>query len=610
MSLRLSAVAAALPFVFSQSSVFATTLDPVIVSATRVEQQLSDVLPSATVIAREEIERTQAPTLVDLLQGQPGIEIGRNGGPGSVASIFMRGQNSVNVAIFIDGVRVQTDAIGSLKLIDLPPSQIERVEILRGNMGAIYGESAVGGVINIFTRSGATASGPTGSLSYGSRNTSDVSMGYNLSEDNFKLGISLQRFATDGFSAMNASQNNQVNPDKDGLTREALFLNGEKKLSTDLVFGFQANNINSKVEYDSGFSPALTTHDSKQQSSDMTVYSRFNLAPEWSSRIGFTQSKFKNREFKNKVDDGLYDGDQLSVHWNNTYRLGAGSATFGAEAINAKFDGVTFGTPFANTRYSRSAYVGYSGRVDRFDYQTNIRRDEVEDKSNPSSLKESANTWLLGLGYLISDDTKVTGLVSTSFRAPSANEFADTPSLKSEEHKGFEIGVSHSTGFGSLKLVRFETETTNAISYTGSWPCLNNCYENIGQLKNKGFELSFTGNTQDWGYRLSAVAQDPKNAETGARLARRAKEYATIDLTTSNLGVDWGAKVIWSGNRVDGARTLDAYTVVNLTASKKLTPEWTGRVKLENAFDEKYQLVNGYNTPPRGIFFTLDYRPR
>jgi vitamin B12 transporter len=100
-------------------------LNPVVVSASRIQQKISDVIPSANVITREEIERSQAPTLVDLIQGQPGIEIARNGGPGTLSSIFMRGQASANVAVFVDGIPVQRDSFGGLKLVDIPPSQIE-----------------------------------------------------------------------------------------------------------------------------------------------------------------------------------------------------------------------------------------------------------------------------------------------------------------------------------------------------------------------------------------------------------------------------------------------------------------------------------------------------
>jgi vitamin B12 transporter len=594
-------------------------LEPVVVSATRIEQKLSDVIPSATVITRDEIERSQAPTLIDLIQGQPGVEIGRNGGPGSVASIFMRGQASNNVAVFIDGIPVQRDAIGGLKFVDIPPSQIEKIEILRGNMGAVYGESAVGGAIHIFTRSGTGKSGPTASASYGSRNTSDLTAGYNLNGDDYKLGFSVQKFKTDGFSAMNPSQSSSVNPDKDAFERESFFVNSEKMLSTGLVIGFQVNSIESKVEYDStskpDYSPASPSdrQNSKQKSSDLTAFIRANLSSDWTSRFAITQSDFKNQDFYNDSENGAYIGDQLGVQWGNVYKLGTGNASFGVDLINADFK-----TPTKYERDSLGYYVGYSGRSSQFDYQANFRRDEIKSKEGNTSKENFANTWLIGGGYSLTGSTKLIGLVSTSFRAPAVSDLFGVPSwgqnpnpdLKPSEHKGGEFGLQLQSVLGVLRAVYFKTSTKN------DFESKNNKVNNIAQTENQGLELGLSGEAEGWGYKLSAVTQDPKNAKSGARLARRAKEYGSIGLTRTSLGVDWGADVIWSGNRTDSHAdtfapvTNSSHTVVNLTAEKKLSSGWIGRVKVENAFNEKYQLAHGYNTPSRGVFLTLQYQPK
>jgi vitamin B12 transporter len=586
-------------------------LNPVVVSASRIQQKISDVIPSATVINREEIERSQAPTLVDLIQGQPGIEIGRNGGPGTLSSIFMRGQASANVAVFIDGIPVQRDAGGGLKLVDIPPSQIEKVEILRGNMSAIYGESAVGGAIHIFTLAGAGKSGPTASVGYGSRNTSNLTAGYNLNGDDFKLGLSVQKFKTDGFSAMNPRESALVNPDKDAFERESVFINGEKRVSKDLAIGFQANSIDSKVEYDStsnpNFGPASPSdrQNSKQKSSDLTAYSRANLSPDWTSRLAITQSDFKNQEFYNGSANGAYIGNQLGVQWGNTYKLGTGNANFGVDVTNAEFK-----TPTKYERDSLGYYVGYSGRFNRLDYQANLRRDEIKSKESNTSKENSANTWLLAAGYQLTHTLKLTSLVSTSFRAPAVGELFGrygNPTLQPQEHKGGELGLQHQSALGLLRTVYFMTETKNDFAYGPDWKPYN-----IAKTENKGVEVSLNGNAAGWGYKLSAVAQDPKT-ESGARLARRAKEYGSIGLTKTAMGVDWGGNVILSGNRKDSDYNSEfnsSYTVVNLTAAKKLTPEWTGRVRVENAFNENYQLVHGYNTPQRGVFVTLQYQPK
>ena len=584
-------------------------LNPVVVSATRIQQKISDVIPSANVITREEIQRSQAPTLVDLIQGQPGIEIGRNGGPGTLSSIFMRGQASSNVAVFIDGIPVQRDAGGGLKLVDIPPSQIERVEILRGNMSALYGESAVGGSIHIFTLAGASKSGPTGSLAFGSRNTSNLTAGYNLSGDDFRLGLSVQKFKTDGFSAMNPGQSSLVNPDNDAFERESFFINGEKRVSKDLAIGFQANSIDSKFDYD-GTNGSTVLHNSKQKSSDLTVYSRIHLSSVWTSRIAMTQSGFRNREFRNiTTPNGSFDGDQLGIQWGNTYKLGTGNANFGVDVSHAEFK-----TPTKYERDSLGYYVGYSGRLERLDYQANLRRDEIKSKDGTSSKENFANTWLIGGGYSLTDSAKLIGLVSTSFRAPAVSDLFGVPSwgqnpnpnLKPSEHKGGEFGLQQQSVLGLLRAVYFKTETKNDFV----WETSNSRINNILKTENEGVELALSGAAAGWGYKLSAVAQDPKNAESGSRLARRAKEYGSIGLTKTALGIDWGSNLLWSGNRMDGSKTLGSYTVVNLTASKKLTREWTGRVRVENAFNENYQLVHGFNTPARGVFVTLQYQPK
>ena len=162
MNQRSSVVAALLPLVFF-NTLFAQTVssfNPVVVSATRVEQPLSEVIPSVTVITREDIERSQAVVIEDVLMGQPGIEFARNGSIGASASFFMRGQDAKNLVIYVDGIRIQTDGLGSLQTSALPaPQLVERIEILRGNVSALYGEAAIGGdqghlVLNLHARVG------------------------------------------------------------------------------------------------------------------------------------------------------------------------------------------------------------------------------------------------------------------------------------------------------------------------------------------------------------------------------------------------------------------------------------------------------------------------
>lgn len=583
-------------------------LNPVVVSAARIEQKLSDVIPSASVITREEIERSQAPTLVDLLQGQAGVEIGRNGGPGTVSSLFMRGQNSNSVAVFVDGVRVQTDQTGGLKFIDIPPNQIEKIEILRGNAGAIYGEAATGGVINIFTRVGSGGAGAFAYASYGSRSTSDLSVGYSVKTDDLRWGVSAQKFESDSFSALNTTQQTNANPDPDGLKRESIFLYADKRLNKDLSVGLQANQIHGKSNYDNAFDGSKATHNNKTENSNAVVSGQLNVNANWVTRLALAESIFQATEFKNGVINGtVTEGKQQSVQWGNTYRWGSHNATFGVDSVDADYtSGATY------HRKSIGSHAGLKGRFDRFDYQTHVRHDRIQAQSASAHVSQSADTWLIGSAYQLTEALKLTGLLSTSFRAPNTGELFNTqfttgnPNLKPEQHKGHELGFNYATPIGLLRWVRFESKTTNAIAFKSGTPS----YENIGLVENKGHEAGFSGMSSGWVYKLSAIHQDPINALTGARLARRARQYGSLDLGKTWMGIDWGTQIVASGQRVDGTKSLDSYTLLHFLLSKKITPDWTARFKIENAFDKKYQLAYGYNTPPRGVFASLQYQAK
>ena len=130
----------------------AATLDTVVVTATRSPKPIATGLASTTVLERADIERAQAPDLIDLLARQAGIDVSRTGGPGSASTLFLRGGNSNHALVLIDGVRVNSVQQGLFDVGPLPLDRIERIEIVRGPRAALWGSDAIGGVIQIFTR--------------------------------------------------------------------------------------------------------------------------------------------------------------------------------------------------------------------------------------------------------------------------------------------------------------------------------------------------------------------------------------------------------------------------------------------------------------------------
>ena len=157
-----------------------TMLDPVVVTAARAAQPITDALADVTVISADEILRSGVQSLAELLQRQPGVEIVQNGGPGSVSGALLRGANRGQTLVLIDGLRAGSSSAGSTTLEAIPLDQIDRIEILRGPASSLYGADAIGGVIQVFTKrpEGAASFAPNLSAGYGTYNTGAVSAGF------------------------------------------------------------------------------------------------------------------------------------------------------------------------------------------------------------------------------------------------------------------------------------------------------------------------------------------------------------------------------------------------------------------------------------------------
>jgi vitamin B12 transporter len=135
------AVAAVL-VLFLTPSYAQVSLAPVVVTASRIPEVADEALAPVIVIPREQIERSQATDVADLLRFEAGIDIGRNGGPGQAASVFLRGTNSNHALVLLDGVRINPGTIGGAALQNISPALIERIEVVEGPRSALYGSDA------------------------------------------------------------------------------------------------------------------------------------------------------------------------------------------------------------------------------------------------------------------------------------------------------------------------------------------------------------------------------------------------------------------------------------------------------------------------------------
>jgi vitamin B12 transporter len=592
-------------------------LNPMVISATRTEQPLSEVLSSVSVITRQDIEKSQAPSLADLLQGEAGFEFGRNGGPGSTTSFFLRGQNSINVVLLIDGVRSQVDGIGALQVTDMPLAQIERIEILRGNASALYGDAAVGGVISIWTRQGKGEPAAYGSVTLGSRNTYGIHAGMGGTLNDLSFNVQGGRSGSDGFSAMNPSMNARVNPDNDGYSNEYVSAKLDKKVDADFNMGLRLQSTRAKADFDSGSSfsgdKPSDINVLKSHNDQAALYARKAVTDHWVTALDFAHSSlgYENTKNGSLLIDGTLKGTQDALRWFNTVQARTQSSlSFGIDkSIDQYSASGNYG--YGMRREGLGYFAGLTEKMDQWTLQVNARRDQIQlsrtnDYGTASSVQNS-NSGLLGLGYSLTPSWRLTATVSTGFRAPTAYEISTNTQVKSENYASKEVGASYAAGDALARLVYFQTDTRDAIDYDKNFRAVN-----IGQTENKGLEATLRSQWMGNNIKASMVNQDPRNVTLAMPQARRAKTYGSLDISRPLAGYDIGAKLYASGERKDSpysSTMLGGYSVLSFYVSRKIDERWTARVRLENVFDKQYQLASGYNTPGRGLFATLQYSP-
>ena len=640
---------------------FADNIDinPVVISGNRQEQRLSDVMTSISVITRADIDRLNPQDIVSALQGQPGIEFVRSGGLGLQTSIFMRGSKSSQVLVLIDGLMVSDEFTNSIPIQNIPIDQVEKIEILRGNASALYGPRASGGVIQIFTKSGAGNLGSYASATYGSRETKNISAGYSGKGETSSFNLSFGHQETNGFATFNPTQNALfpnsygfypgagyvANPTKNKYESNSISAGLSNIILTGQEVGFKIlasemhvlSDIGSNINYtDGALSSDGYNYLNKLKTKNLftQIYSKNEITNYWNSKVSLGASNITNQFDYNYgqsgVPFGYYNTQQTNFTWINDFVISnTQSILLGVESskITTKNEDSYFFVPtFEAKRITNSIFIGYNAKYEAIGIQANARHDNI-------SSGQSADTGLLGLSYALSENLKVAGSISNAFTPPSSAQLfsgpvsGGNPNLKTERDKSSEASIQYANSDSLIRLVAFQKRSTNLIAATGNTSsdkiCLDNPYlcrnqlGNIGKAKNNGAEISAETTVDNFHIKLAATFQNPMNEDSNSRLIRQAKNFGSLDINYVFDNWNLGTQFFISGNRSDTnfnispseSVILGGYTLVNLSASYQYDKNWAARLKVDNLMDRSYQQAYSYNTPGFGAFLTLQYTP-
>lgn len=606
LPLTLAAACAALYLAPAAAQLTANTqLDPVIVTATGHPQALTDTVAHSTVLTREDIERSQAVDLPALLVREAGVQLARSGGRGNATTLFLRGAPSSQVLLLIDGVpQTRQDASGAISIEHLMLDQVERVEIVRGNVSAIYGSGAIGGVIQIFTRRGSGSklavdlTGEGGSLGYArfAANASGQS-----GATRYAVGVSGQQ--TDGYSTMDPAIFPAANPDRDGYRN----LSGSASISHEIATGHSLAlalaQSDGKLDYDSAFATPADIQTSRTRLSNVRLTSSNAIGEKWNSQLalGWQRDDSEAHESGAFGFDSEYVTTTRLASWNNRFdvseqwRIDAGVEWQG-QSIDAN-DG--YGGQFDKSRDVWSVLGGAQGDLGASSLQFNVRYDDVGDVG-------SQTTGYAGYGWQFAPAWKLLASASNAFNAPPLGylyaPYFGNPDLRPEEATSYELGLQYAAGDQRVRATLFKSRVRNQFQYD----LTTNRFENIARTNNEGLELSYSGSFGATELAAGLTLQDPVNAITGQRLLRRSDTLASASIWHTMGNGRIGAQWAYAGSRDDiGGVRLASYSVFDLLAQWDITPAVQLFGRIENLTDEDWQTVYGYPQPGRGAFVGL-----
>jgi vitamin B12 transporter len=613
----------------------------VVVTADREPEPISRTGSSIGVIKGETLATSNPGSLVDALRTVPGVDVSESGGPGSTTNVRLRGANTGQTLVMIDGIRVNdpTAASGDFDFAMFAPSAIERIEVLKGPQSALYGSDAMGGVVNIITKKGSgpaqfnvrteagsygtavtngSVTGSSGPWSYavtgGGQHSNGFSrFGYRIPALEAKFGP----LENDGFDRVGGSA--RVGYDAgEGVRLEAGMLSSFTRSAYDQSTGAfpdtpssatrQLDQVWGRASVDTFggiLTHSLNVFDTHIDRSFNDVSYKTNTLPQNTTSI---------------VSDFI--GNSTGAEYQGNLKLGPlGSLIVGSRTQHETAD--TYSTNILPVPGPRIALLGKAQDTnsvftlwqlpigDRLNITLGGRVDDVVDVAR-------FDTWRATAAYTIAETgTKFHTSAGTGAKAPTLFQLYDptngTPSLKPEQSFGYDAGIDQSLFGGRViaSVTGFSNDFSNLINFVSA-PCAQGqntgCYVNVARAETSGLEVGTTIDILPGLVKFNAAYTylHAIDLATGLVLARRPKNLARFTLTITPTD-RWliEPRVLTVSKRYSSAgqtSQVDAYTRVDLYTQYKLDKNWTVFARGENILNEHYQEVFNFGTTGPAVY--------
>ena len=628
--------------VFSFNKLFAEDIPIIVISAGKTYQSKSIIGSDVVVVDSKAISESNEFFLGDVLsESLNGMNYFQTGGHGTTSGIQLRGLPKRYSTVYIDGVKVSDPSSPSNDYYfgNLMKGSIDRVEILKGSQSSLYGSSAIGGTINLFTKKGKEGHHNNIEVSTGSNATKNFNISFDGKEENYDYFVGFNKFLTDGISAM------WDNDEKDKYYNDGVVANFGYNINDKIRLENYLRYADSYLEYDeiqAGRADGNNTDDEERSYSLRLIRDDGNLKNTLSYNNAYIKRSTIGYDRENKIYWGYRDAFNLIGEYNFNYDT---KIVYG---LDNEFDRADFKTWATGGNNLESDEAVYSQYVDLQFRPREKLYSTVGFRRDDHTTAGVYETGRITVAYKQDSSTKFRSSFGTGIRFPALNDyFYDTnvqrkEDLVPEKSTSFDIGMEKFIEKHNLNLdltlfhVVYDDNISNwEENSDGVKGQVNTIQNSEGNIKSKGFELTTKWKPEktlsfNLGYTFTDAydgedCDDPDYAkyqadwdtcldEMPVRVPRHSMN-ASINKKINNK-INTSLLIKYAGERRDlgNANTgnggfndviLDDYLTVDLSGSYNIFDVYKIYFSATNLFDVDYEEGYQYSTMGRSLNFGI-----
>lgn len=616
-------------------------LPDIVVTAGRAPEPIGSTGSAISVISGETLTTSNPASLTDALRSVPGLIVTQAGGPAGTTGVMLRGANTGQTLVLIDGIRVNdpSGAAGDFNFALVAPGTVDRVEVLRGPQSALYGSDAMGGVINIITKKGGGPAQYSIRTEGGTYGTASTTASMSGSSGPWTYAVTGSGQHTNGFSSYGyripSIEAKYPNLEKDGMDR----IGGSARVGYDAGEGFRFDagvmSTFTRGAYDASFGATPDTpSNSNQLQQQIWAKATVDSLGGMLTQSITTFATQVDRTFNDYTSYGInvlpansyatstdFRGNSFGAEYQGDLKMGAaGSLIYGARTQHdtAESFGATIlpvPTPrlqtLSATKDTNSVFALWKLPIgERLSVTMGGRVDDVVDVATFA-------TWRTTAAYnIVETGTKLRASAGTGAKAPTLYQLYEpnygNSGLKPEESFGYDAGIDQSlfNGRVTLSLTGFYNKFSNLIDFTfdptPTQPFGH--YINVARAETSGLEVGADVDVMPGKLRLKTAYTwlQAKDLTTGLTLARRPEHLARIALAITPTD-RWliEPRILMVSKRFSSNNELNplaAYTRVDLYTEYKIDNNWKVFARGENIFNERYQEVLNYGTTGPAVY--------